>query len=671
MNLSNIFTSGFSLDVKEYELKLKYILFNSLLLINIPLVSIAALFRFSNAEYTQAIFDLVYIILGISTFFLARKSKKYFSIATILIITYSFFIVAFPYYAGLNPVAGISWFIVLLMTTFFLSGNKAGSVIFLLSLIVIIFASIDKYNFNSSQITLGVIPFFIALVFMYFFERRNQNFKKQLLELNQALTLDNNKLTSEINTSNSELLKLQEVLDKSPVSIIITDIDAKIEYANPWFSKLTGYSLEEATGHNPKILKSNLHADKYYMKLWGDITNKKVWNGTFKNIKKDGSEYWESAIIAPVSNDDGVLTNYIAIKQEITKEIHLKDKLALKEREKEENFEKTLESFVRMVEERDTYTGGHSERVAKYSLLIAKEMNFSEVECKLIYRAAILHDIGKIATPDNVLLKPGKLTNLEYTLIKEHVNASYEILARIPMYKDLADIIICHHEHYDGSGYPNGLKGDEMSLLSQIMIVADAFDAMTTNRIYKGRKNLEEAIDELKACSGTQFNPEIILEAVKALKDVELEKTITQLPKSDLEQERFSYFYRDQTTLAYNADYLMFMLNQNQDTKELICINILYMHNFNKYNAQHGWSSGDNLLNEFSKYLVDNYPDANLFRIYGDDFVLIHKEHVDINMTQLSNIKLLSENNISITQRHIDLREHNITEVNELIEIKD
>ena len=671
MTLSNIFSSGFRFDTKEYALKLKYILFNSLLLANIALVSLATIFRFSNAQYSQAFFDLIYVLLALITFLMARKSKKYFSVFVQLVIAYSFLIVALTYYTGLNPMAGISWFIVLIMTTFFLSGNKAGSVVFFLSLVFIIFTNYSKYNLALNQVILGVIPFLVALIFMYFFEKRNQNFKKQLLELNYALTLHNDELTNKVQNSNIELSKLQKILDKSPVSIIITDTDGNIEYANPWFNKLTGYTPKEAIGQNPKVLKSDLHSDKYYTKLWKDITNNHVWNGTFKNIKKDGSHYWESAIIAPITNDEGIITNYIAIKQEITKEIELKDKLSEHEKEKEENFEKTLESFVRMVEERDTYTAGHSERVAYYSFLIAQEMNFSENECRLIHRAAILHDIGKIATPDNVLLKPGKLTNLEYTLIKEHVSASYEILARIPMYKDLADIIICHHESYDGSGYPKGLKGDEMPLLSQIMIVADAFDAMTTNRIYKGRKNLEEALNELKACSGTQFNPTIVKSALEALKEIKIEHTITQLPKSDLEKERFSYFYRDQVTQAYNSDYLMFMLNQNQDTKEFICINILYMHNFSKYNSQHGWNKGDELLNDFSQYLVDNYPESNLFRIYGDDFVLINKEHTIINMAHLNDIEILRQNNINITHKHIDLRLESITELNELVKDED
>ena len=114
-----------------------------------------------------------------------------------------------------------------------------------------------------------------------------------------------------------------------------------------------------------------------------------------------------------------------------------------------------------------------------------------------IYQAGILHDIGKIATPDVILLNPQILNKLEYKLIQEHVKVGYRLLVNIPMFQDLAEIIHSHHERYNGTGYPRGLKGDEINPLARIMIVADAFDAMTTNRIYKGRKNLTEALDEL------------------------------------------------------------------------------------------------------------------------------------------------------------------------------
>jgi len=216
-----------------------------------------------------------------------------------------------------------------------------------------------------------------------------------------------------------------------------------------------------------------------------------------------------------------------------------------------------------MIEGRDTYTGGHSQRVANYCRMIAEKMDCSPEECDLIYRAGILHDVGKITTPDAILLKPGKLSELEFKLIQEHVTESYRILLQIPMYKDMAEIIICHHERYDGQGYPNGVKSDEIPFLARIMIIADAFDAMTTNRIYKGRKDTLSAIEELKALSGKQFHPEVVESAVEVLSNIEAPEVINQLPTTEIEKERFSYFYRDQLTNAYNSDYLNFILNRN------------------------------------------------------------------------------------------------------------
>ena len=180
MNLSNLFTSGFSFNHEEYELKLKYTLFNFFLLFNILLVSLTTIFRFSNTQYTQAFFDLIYVILGLITFFIARKSKKYFYKLVITVISYSLILIAIAYYGVLNPITGISWFIVLMMTTFFLLGNKAGTTVFFLSLILIIIIATNKHYLSSSQISIGVIPFLVALAFMYFFEKRNQNFKKQI-----------------------------------------------------------------------------------------------------------------------------------------------------------------------------------------------------------------------------------------------------------------------------------------------------------------------------------------------------------------------------------------------------------------------------------------------------------------------------------------------------------
>jgi len=673
MSFYTMLSSGHKFDKNEYELKLKYILFNSLLIFNISLVGIATMVRYFNNQYTQANIDMVYVSFGIITFFLARQFKESFNKFVYFVIFLSFFVVTLTFYNGINPVIGLSWYLVLLMSVFFLTNTKVGNIVFLISLIFIIYIGTTKHNYELIHLILGIIPFFVSLFFMYFFEKRNKNFKLQLEIANDKLKIQNDQLNHmledsriELTTSKQELFTLQQVVDKAPVSIIITDTNGQIEYVNPSFCKLTGYTEDECIGNNPKILKSNLHSKEYYAKLWNTLKNAKIWNGTFKNIAKDETEYWESAIIAPIKNDNGVLSHFIAIKQEITKEVYLKKELKEKEKEKIENFEKTLESFVSMVEERDTYTGGHSQRVANYSLLIAKDMDFSKEECDLIYRSAILHDIGKIATPDNVLLKPGTLTSLEYKLIQEHVSASYGILSKIPMYKDLAEVIICHHERYDGAGYPKGLKGDEMPLLYQIMIVADSFDAMTTNRIYKGRKSVDIAIQEIKDASSKQFHPLVVNSAIKVLSKIEVEDIVTQIPKTDLEKERFSYFFRDQVTEVYNADYLMFMINQNTHTKEYKCINILYMHNFSNYNTKYGWSEGDKLLNDFSKYLIDNFKSTQIFRIYGDDFVLIDKEHLYVDMKQFDTLDILTEHGITISNRHIDLREEDILSIDDL-----
>ncbi len=341
-------------------------------------------------------------------------------------------------------------------------------------------------------------------------------------------------------------------------------------------------------------------------------------------------------------------------------------KIVAMEEEKVENFENTILSFVEMIENRDTYTGGHSQRVATYAKLIAQDMGESKENCELIYKAGIIHDIGKIATPDSILLKPGKLNSIEYKLIQEHVNVGYKLLSKIPMYKKHADIIIGHHERYDGKGYPKGLKGDEMSILSHILQVADAFDAMTTNRIYKGRKDIDSAIKELTELSGEQFHPEIVKSAVKVFKDIDLPKETTQLPKTEIEKERFSYFFRDQVTISYNYDYLNFILEQNIFNTEYSYIGKIYFDGFNRYNTTHGWSKGDAVLHNFVDVLHEKYPTSTIFRVHGDDFILMSAEELKIDVDELEALRCLKDTSIKLTKKTLKLKDFNITNMEEL-----
>ena len=333
--------------------------------------------------------------------------------------------------------------------------------------------------------------------------------------------------------------------------------------------------------------------------------------------------------------------------------------------QKIENYQQTLLALVDMIEKRDSYTGGHSHRVAKYSVMIAKELGCREEECNKLYQAGILHDIGKISTPDSILLRPSKLNKIEYKLIKEHVTVGFNMLNKISMYKELADIIHYHHEKYDGNGYPEGLSGEDIPFLARIMMVADAFDAMTTNRIYKKSKTIKEALKEIKDLSGIQFHPEVANASIKALDKISVAQSISQLPKNELEQERFSYFYKDQIVDAYK-NYLDLLLSKNHYEKEYKCINIFFIRNFTKYNQKYGWNEGDKLLSKFAIYLKKSFPSSLIFRIYGDDFLILDKEHIEISDDFTQNIDFIKDTCLHIYKKHINIYDENITSVKNL-----
>ena len=331
------------------------------------------------------------------------------------------------------------------------------------------------------------------------------------------------------------------------------------------------------------------------------------------------------------------------------------------------DYEQHIFSLVNIIEKRDSYTAGHTQRVARYAVLIAKKMGYKKETIDDLYRACMLHDIGKISTPDSILLKPGRLSSIEYEIIKEHVVVSYELLIKVDIYKDIAEIVRHHHECYDGTGYPQGLKGNQIPMLSQIMTVADAFDAMTTNRIYKTRKSIDGAIGELNQLASKQFNAEIVEAATVALADIKVEATITQRPKTKIEKERFSYFYRDQVTNVYNKEYLDFVLAFNHiDEFNVRCINVIYLHNFNQYNKNNSWIKGDKLLKEFAEILNRINDSDYVFRIYGDDFIILNKKHYTFEKYLAKLEELLVGTGVSITHRHFDINKEDIKNLHDL-----
>ncbi|MCA9062011.1 MAG: HD-GYP domain-containing protein [Planctomycetaceae bacterium] len=175
--------------------------------------------------------------------------------------------------------------------------------------------------------------------------------------------------------------------------------------------------------------------------------------------------------------------------------------------EKESLLRGVIRSLINAIDAKDSYTCGHSDRVADFSRLIARQMNLSTVDCEQIYMTGLLHDVGKISVPDHVLKKPGRLTEPEFELIKQHPVIGYEILEHLDNLSYVLPGVLHHHEAVDGSGYPHGLKGENIPLAARILAVADAYDAMTSNRPYRRGMPVEKAESILRSGAGTQWDP--------------------------------------------------------------------------------------------------------------------------------------------------------------------
>ncbi len=173
-------------------------------------------------------------------------------------------------------------------------------------------------------------------------------------------------------------------------------------------------------------------------------------------------------------------------------------------------FLETMKSLATTVDERDPYTHGHSQRVAAIAAAIGRQMGLADEQIEELELAGNLHDIGKIGIRDSILLKPGRLTDEEYEVIKSHVEKGYKILRHIHRLSPVVEAVYTHHEWWNGGGYPRGLKGDEIPLAGAILSVADAFDTMTTDRPYHQRRSYAEAMRILRQAAGTQFHPGVV-----------------------------------------------------------------------------------------------------------------------------------------------------------------
>ena len=176
----------------------------------------------------------------------------------------------------------------------------------------------------------------------------------------------------------------------------------------------------------------------------------------------------------------------------------------------EHSYDITLEALGDALDLKDSETEGHSKRVTAYTIALARAMGIKPAEIKVIARGAFLHDIGKMAIPDDILRKPGALSQEEQDVMREHCTRGYHILRKIPFLSEAAEIVFAHQEKFDGTGYPNGLQGPEIPIGARIFAVADTLDAITSDRPYRRARSFDVAREEILRCSGTQFDPAVV-----------------------------------------------------------------------------------------------------------------------------------------------------------------
>ena len=311
-----------------------------------------------------------------------------------------------------------------------------------------------------------------------------------------------------------------------------------------------------------------------------------------------------------------------------------------------------MQTLALTVEAKDEYTRGHSHRVAEYAALIAKELHWSPEEILKLKYAAHLHDIGKVGIPDTILNKPTRLTPEEYAVTKEHTVIGGEILKSITLLKQSADVARHHHERYDGKGYPDGLKGTDISLYARIIAIADGYDVMNTN--HSCRNSLPEAsiIREFRENSGTQFDPELTEIFLMLLEEHRLDINSDYLhPENDLgftaiENDINRFISNVMTTMKTHEDsetydFLTGLPMRSRGEKLVSqfmqkydgCLVFIDMDNLKQINDTHGHKAGDRSLKLLGKLLSDMTPDAVVCRLGGDEFLFFMPNATEATIT--------------------------------------
>lgn len=302
--------------------------------------------------------------------------------------------------------------------------------------------------------------------------------------------------------------------------------DGRLITANPAFVKMLRYNSEK------ELLSKPMNELFFNPDEIKEVVQKMERHGELKNIelklkRKDGSIIYTMNNLRAKMDRAGKVISYEGTFKDITERKIAEERLRIGYEKLKKIVEGVINAMIKMVEKKDPYTAGHERRVAKLASAIGRELGFTDEKIDEIRMTALIHDIGKMFIPSEILVKPGKLTEEEFAFIKLHTYHGYEILETINFPWDVAPVVLQHHERFDGSGYPNRLKRDEILMEAKILSVADVVEAITFYRPYRPWHGLEKAIQEISQYRGILYDPDVVDICLKLFreKDFKFENT--------------------------------------------------------------------------------------------------------------------------------------------------
>ena len=318
---------------------------------------------------------------------------------------------------------------------------------------------------------------------------------------------------------------LRSILESSSaISIMSTDLNSNLLYWNKGAENMFGYRAEEIVNRRKiSILYNSEKKTKKVIERARDfiMTHKKGTGCVVSEVTKTGRRLWLSLTLTPRFDEKRRIIGILGIGEDITERKEAEEKLRVSLEKRHQALIGIIHAMAATVEVRDPYTAGHQRRVASLARAIAEEMGLPQKRLEGIYMAGVIHDIGKIYIPAEILTRPGQLTDKEFNLIKDHAQVGYNLLKDIEFPWPIAQVALQHHERINGSGYPQGFKKNKIILEARIIAVADVVETMSTHRPYRAALGLDKALAEIKKNRGVLYDSRVVDACIKVFKKKE------------------------------------------------------------------------------------------------------------------------------------------------------